>query len=64
MAAEKFRKMDVSEGRLYSVDQVAVKRILADKSTGNRPKILYFPDVDGKLLAFEVTESPVLSPAL
>lgn len=64
MEAEKFRKMDVSEGRLYSVDQVAVKRILADKSMGNRPKILYFPDADGKLLAFEVTESPVLSPAL
>ncbi|TFG74096.1 MAG: proprotein convertase P, partial [Flavobacteriales bacterium] len=65
IAAQQLRKLDISNGRLYSVDYSAVKRVLADRFTAKKStKTLYFPDANGELLAFEVTEAPVLSPAL
>ena len=57
--------MALEKGKVFSVDEKLLQTQLRHlKSAKKNSSIIYFPDTDGNLKAFVVSEAPVLSPAL
>ncbi len=56
---------DVKKGMNFALNEPLFKKELQEISMAKKnTKVLYFPDEKGKLIAFNVFESPVLSPEL
>ncbi len=59
------QEMDVSDGKLFTVDEKSLVRQLSSLTIAKRnSSIVYFPDQNGNPVAFRVREAPVLSPGL
>ena len=59
------RRLDVKKGLVYSLKTNAFQEELTTLSTSkNASKVIYFPNENGKLIAFEVSESSVFAPEL
>ncbi len=59
------RKYDVQHGTVFEFDETGFKNgLMASKMGKDGPRTVYFPDRQGQMVAYEVTERPVLSPAL
>ena len=60
--AERF---DVRKGTIFSFDEAQFKNKLEPSNFAKgTSRIVHFPDADGQMTAFQVTEAPVLSPEL
>lgn len=59
------KRFDVQKGTVFTFDEVQFKRSLRSSSfaKGNS-RIVHFPNEEGELIAFQVSEAPVLSPEL
>ncbi len=58
-------RFDIRKGKMFSFDAPLFKSRLKGASHANkRSEIVYFPNEKGEMIAFEVAESPILSPGL
>ncbi len=58
-------RFEIKNGQFFSFDESLFKKRLNGPSISKKsPKIVYFPNGQGKMVAFQVSESPVLSPEL
>lgn len=58
-------RFDVDKGKQFSFDEQLFKKELSKVSVAKKnAAIVYFPDKNGKMTAFQVAEAPVLSPEL
>ncbi len=58
-------RFKVSQGKLFTFDEQQFKNELKELGvTSKGSKTIYFPNMQGKLIAFRVVETPVLSPDL
>ncbi len=58
-------RFDVQKGQVFSFDeQMFRKELKAVSISKGTTKIVYFPNADGKSVAFKVSEQPVFSPEL
>ncbi len=59
------KRFDVQKGKIFSFDETQFKRSLSSTSFAKgTTRIVHFPNAEGKMIAFQVSESPVLSPEL
>ena len=59
------KQFDVQKGMVFSFDEAEFKRSLRLSSLAKGgSRIVHFPNEDGKMVAFQVSEAPVLSPKL
>lgn len=58
-------RFNIKNGTVFSLEEKSFKEELKSISTsGKNSKIVHFPDETGKLIAFQITEAPVMSPEL
>ncbi len=58
-------RFDIQKGTVFTFDEAIFKKELTIVSKASRSsKVLYFPNVEGQLIPFTVSESPVMSPEL
>ena len=59
------KKYGVQNGTVFSFDEAQFKRRISSLSTArNTNRTVHFPNEDGQMIAFQISEAPVLSPEL
>lgn len=59
------KKYGVQNGTVFSFDETQFKRRISSLSTAkNNNKTVHFPNEDGQMIAFKISEAPILSPEL
>ncbi len=58
-------QLAVQDGKQFTIDEAAFGKTLKTISVAKeRSQVVYFPDSNGEFMAFRVSETPVLAPAL
>ncbi len=58
-------RLKVQDGQQFTIDEAAFGSMLKTVSSAKgNSRVVYFPNSDGEYVAFRVTETPVLAPAL
>ncbi|WP_411029685.1 reprolysin-like metallopeptidase [Spongiimicrobium sp. 3-5] len=65
VTANSLKRLDFKKAKVFSLEKEAfAKQLSSSASSKQASKVVYFPDEEGKLIPFQISEAPVLSPQL